>query len=153
MKRRRRFYNGIINHVYQRTVGGVHLFYTIEDCLVFLSILSVCVRSSNVRVLELCLMHNHFHMLIIADSFEDLSSFMQRLTSWYAISYNSEHGRKGRLFKKNFGSANMRSAGAWCDWMRYKCRGKQQMENETVHERASNVAICRPRNRGKLHGL
>lgn len=50
-------------------------------------------------------MHNHFHMLIIADSFEDLSSFMQRLTSWYAISYNSEHGRKGRLFKKNFGSA------------------------------------------------
>ena len=105
MKRRRRFYNGVVNHVYQRTVGGVHLFYTMEDCLVFLSILSVCVRSSNVRVLELCLMHNHIHLLIIADKFEELSSFMQRLTSWYAMVYNAEHGRKGQLFKKNFGSA------------------------------------------------
>ena len=105
MKRRRKFYNGVVNHVYQHTVGGVHLFYTMEDCLVFLSILSVCVRSSNVRVLELCLMHNHIHLLIIADKFEELSSFMQRLTSWYAMVYNAEHGRKGQLFKKNFGSA------------------------------------------------
>ena len=94
-----------MNHVYQRTVGGVHLFYTKEDCLVFLSILSVCARSSDVRVLELCLMHNHIHMLLIADCFEELSSFMDRCTSWFVRAYNIEHGRKGRLLKKNFGSA------------------------------------------------
>lgn len=105
MKRRRRFYDGVMNHVYQRTVGGVHLFYTIEDCLVFLSILSVCVRSSNVKILELTLMHNHIHMLLVADSFKELSSFMDRCTSWFVRAYNIEHGRKGRLLKKNFGSA------------------------------------------------
>ena len=105
MKRRRRFYPDVINHVYQRTVGGVHLFYTKEDALVFLSILSVCVRSSDVRVLELCIMHNHIHMLVIATTFKELSSFMDRCTSWFVRVYNIEHGRKGPLLKKNFGSA------------------------------------------------
>lgn len=105
MKRKRKFYNGVVNHVYQRTVGGVHLFYTKEDCLVFLSILSVCTRSSNVRVLKLCIMHNHFHMLVIAESFDELSLFMDRFTSWFVRAYNIEHGRRGRLLHKSYGSA------------------------------------------------
>ena len=105
MKPRRKFYNGVINHVYQRTVGGVHLFYSIDDCLVFLSILSVCARSSKVQILEACLMHNHIHILILVESSDELCSFMQRMTSWFVRLYNREHGRKGHLLKKNFGSA------------------------------------------------
>lgn len=94
-----------MNHVYQRTVDGVQLFYTTNDCLVFFSILSVCARSSNVFILELCLMHNHIHILMATETFEEQSSFIQRMTSWYVRAYNIEHGRKGHLLKKNFGSA------------------------------------------------
>lgn len=105
MKPRRKFYNGVINHVYQRTVDGVHLFYSVDDCLVFFSIMSVCARSSNVQILEACLMHNHIHILIFTESSDELCSYMQRLTSWFVRMYNKEHGRKGHLLKKNYGSA------------------------------------------------
>lgn len=57
------------------------------------------------KILELTLMHNHIHLLLIADSFKELSFFMDRCTSWFVRAYNIEHGRKGRLLKKNFGSA------------------------------------------------
>lgn len=107
-KRRRRFYHEAVNHVYQRTVGGLHLFYCAEDCIVYYTIFAVCARSCNVRVLELCLMHNHVHFLINTDSIQELSHFVDYYTSWFVREYNSHVGRKGRLFKKNFGSAPKR---------------------------------------------
>ena len=105
MARKRKVYYRVLNHVYQRTVNGVHLFYSEEDRLVFYSILSVCAKGCNVQIIKVCLMHNHMHLLIEADSLEELSSFMDRATSWFVRTYNIEHGRTGRLLKKNYGSA------------------------------------------------
>lgn len=105
MRKRRRFFRGSLNHIYQRTVNGFNLFYSYEDCLVFYTIFSVCVRSSDVVVLELCLMYDHFHSLIQAETVAQVSEFMDRSTSWFAREFNKHTGRKGRLFKKNFGSA------------------------------------------------
>ena len=36
---------------------------------------------------------------------DDLSKFMDRVTAWYVMDYNFSIGRKGKLLKKNFGSA------------------------------------------------
>lgn len=105
MGRKRKFYKGALNHVYQRTVGGVHLFYTVEDCLVFYSIFSVCARSSGIKALELCIMHNHVHILIDTENVHELYSFMDRVSAWFVRAYNCMHGRKGKLLKKSFGSA------------------------------------------------
>ena len=105
MRRRRRFYRGSLNHIYQRTVNGFNIFYSDEDYLVFYTIFSVCVRSSDVIILALCLMYNHFHMLIHADSAKQLGEFMDRFTSWFVREYNSFTGRTGKFFKKNYGSA------------------------------------------------
>ena len=105
MRKRRKFYRGVVNHVYQRTCDGFHLFYTIEDCLVFYTIFSVCARSSPVQVLQLSIMHNHIHSMIRTDTVRELSQFMDRSSSWFAREYNFFVGRSGRLLKKNFGSA------------------------------------------------
>ena len=105
MRKRRKFYRGVVNHVYQRTIGGFQLFYTVEDCLVFFTILSVCSRSANVQILELCLMHNHFHTLVKTETLQELSDFVDHFSAWFVREYNSYVGRKGKLFKKNFGSA------------------------------------------------
>lgn len=105
MRKRRKFYRGITNHVYQRTVNGEQLFYCLEDCLVFYTILSVCARTAEIEVLELCIMHNHTHSLIKAESMEQLSSFVDHYTAWFVREYNTFANRKGKLFKKNFGSA------------------------------------------------
>lgn len=105
MRKKRKFYRGQVNHVYQRSINGVNLFYGWEDFIVFYTIFAVCARSSGVQVLELCIMLNHFHILIRTSSVQELSNFMDRFTSWYVTEYNRSIGRKGKLLKKNFGSA------------------------------------------------
>lgn len=105
MRKKRKFYSGVLNHVYQRSLNGVNLFYEDEDFLVFYTIFSVCVRSSDVEALMLCIMFNHFHALLRARSVQDLSEFMDRFTSWFVRDFNYSIGRKGKLLKKNYGSA------------------------------------------------
>lgn len=105
MGRKRKFYKGALNHVYQRAIDGVQLFYNDEDCLVFYSIFSVCARGDNIKALELCIMHNHVHVLIDTENVHELSLFMDRVSAWFVRAYNCRHGRKGQLLKKSFGSA------------------------------------------------
>lgn len=105
MGQKRKFFKWTLNHVYQRTVEGVHLFYTQEDCLVFYTIFSVCARSCHLKVLKLCIMHNHIHALIQAENVKELYSFMDRVTAWFVRAYNRQHSRTGKLLKKSFGSA------------------------------------------------
>lgn len=105
MRKRRRFYRGTMNHVYQRTVDGVQLFYTREDCLVFFTIFAVCAKSAEITISELCLMHNHIHFLAKTSTVQELSAFVDHYSAWYVHEYNTFAGRKGKLFKKNFGSA------------------------------------------------
>lgn len=105
MKKKRKFYRGVANHVYQKTIDGVHLFYTLEDCLVFFTIFAVCARSAEVQILELCLMHNHIHILAKSETLSELSRFVDHYSAWFVREYNSCVGRTGGLFTKNFGSA------------------------------------------------
>ena len=105
MRKRRKFYRGVVNHVYQKSTNGVNMFYEWEDFIVFYSIFSVCAKSADVKVLELCIMYNHFHCLIRTESVHDLSSFMDRFTAWFVMEHNTHVGRKGKLLKKNYGSA------------------------------------------------
>ena len=95
----------MVNHVYQKSINGVNMFYEWEDYIVFYTIFSVCAKSADVEVLELCIMYNHFHGLIRAESVHDLSSFMDRVTAWFVMEHNTHVGRKGKLLKKNYGSA------------------------------------------------
>ena len=116
MKRRRKFYRGAVNHVYQRTVGWVNIFYCYQDFLVFFTIFSVCAKSADITVLGICLMYDHVHFLVQSPSREELSGFVDRFSSWFVLEYNGHIGRKGKLLHKNFGSApkrgdkNIRSA-------------------------------------------
>ena len=105
MRRKRRFYRGVVNHVYQKTVDGINLFYSRADYLVFFTILSVCAKSCEIHIMMVCIMFDHFHMLARTESAYELSEFMKRFTSWFEKEFNLHVGRKGKVFKKNFGSA------------------------------------------------
>ena len=104
-KRSRKFINGECNHVYQRTVGGVNLFYDLEDFLVFYMIVSVTVKKHGVRLLSMCLMIDHIHLLLLTDSLSRLADFVRDYSSIYAREFNASVGRKGQLFDKSYGSA------------------------------------------------
>lgn len=105
MRKRRKFYSGRVNHIYQRTVNWVNIFYSDEDFLVYYTIFSVCAKSADIIILNLCMMFDHVHFLAITENIQELSGFVDRFASWHVHEYNCNTHRRGKLYHKNFGSA------------------------------------------------
>ena len=62
----------------------------------FLDALGERVKQHNIRLYLFCLMTNHFH-LVCETPEENLSQFMQSLTTAYTLYYNLRHRRHGHL--------------------------------------------------------
>ena len=105
MRKKRKFVKGGLNHGYQRTISGFNIFYETEDYLVYVKIFFIVAKTLGVDVYGLCLMIDHIHSLVAADTNEMYSKFMAMVTSLFVKEYNKEHGRTGPLFSKAFGSA------------------------------------------------
>lgn len=103
--KKRKYFPGEVIHLYQRAVHGHNLFYSLEDRLVFLTAFYHFSRKWNVKVLGLCLMTDHLHVLLISDSRSKVSSFVNAYSSMYAKLFNASCGLKGQLFAKSYGSA------------------------------------------------
>ena len=129
MRKRRKFYRGAMNHIYQRTLSGNNLFYEYEDFLTFFTMMSVSARSADIKVLSLCLMYNHFHSLAQSENMEELSDFINHVTSWFAREFNLSIGRSGQLLKKNYGSAPKRDEKAIRNTINYI--GNNPVEKKT----------------------
>ena len=103
--RGRQIPQGSIIHCYQRSLDGFILFYTVSDCLVFYSLVCLAARRNGIRILKLCLMVEHYHLVVAAPSLEALTEFIRYFTSGFAKAQNREMGRSGPLFESPFGWA------------------------------------------------
>lgn len=106
MRGRISFKQGAIQHVYQRTIDGFLIFYSVRDQLVFFTIFATAARRYNIRILGLCLMVDHIHILVEARCKRDLDLFVSLYTSWFVKSYNDWYGRKGPFFQQHYGIAS-----------------------------------------------
>lgn len=102
---KRKFKEDSIMHIYQRTIDGFNIFYCLEDFIVFYTIVSVFARKYKVRLLGMCLMIDHTHLLAASEELSELSRFVSAYTSRFVLDFNRHTGRKGPLFKKAYGSA------------------------------------------------
>lgn len=101
----RKVYPGEVHHVCQQTVGGVLVFYTINDYLVFFTIFCTVARRYGIKVLSLCPMVDHIHNVVVVDRDLQLASFVQLYTRLFAREWNESRGRKGSLFKHRYMSS------------------------------------------------
>ena len=90
-------------HIYQNTINGSLLFYSISDYLVLLSLISVAARSCGISVICLCIMIDHIHLLIHVADRKTLERFVMLYTSPFVRLYNTSSGRSGPLFHSPFG--------------------------------------------------
>ena len=100
----RRFYRGIVNHIYQIARQGEVIFYNISDHLVYFTVFCTYAEKHGIRVLKLCQMPDHIHGSVIADRKADLSAFERDVTAVFAREHNEVCHRKGPFFKTPFGS-------------------------------------------------
>ena len=105
MRKERRVKDGILNHCYQRTVGGGVLFYSISDHLVYFTSYCVQARKHNVKVLGMCQMPDHLHDSLIVRDKEQLGAFKREQNTWFSKVQNEYCGISGPLFMHPFGSA------------------------------------------------
>ena len=101
----RKFSADGVMHIYQRTISGFNLFYSLEDFLVFYTIVSVQAKKFKIILWEMCLMIDHVHMLASCGKMEQMSEFVSAYTSLFVREFNGHTGRSGSLFESPFGSA------------------------------------------------
>ncbi|MBO4605567.1 MAG: transposase [Bacteroidales bacterium] len=92
-------------HIFQRSVGGVVIFYTLQDYLVYYTIFSVYAQKHGLQVLGLAIMYNHLHILIVGGDRKKVRRFMTVVTSVFARQYNEDSGLSGEVFQHSFGSS------------------------------------------------
>lgn len=92
-------------HIYERSAGGFVTFYTLQDYLVFYTIISVYARQYRIRVLGFAIMYNHFHLLVETENRKDVRLFVSTCTRLFARLFNEDVGIQGHLFERPFGSA------------------------------------------------
>lgn len=97
------FRPGAVQHIYQNTIGGFLIFYSVRDCLAFFTTFAVAARRYNVRILGICLMVDHVHILVEARSKRELDQFVCLYTSWFVRMYNDWYGKKGAFFCSPYG--------------------------------------------------
>ena len=108
--RKRRFRKGAVHHIYQRTVNGYVINHTRRDYLVFLTLFFTIKKKYRVRILGVCPMVDHYHIVLEADTKEEMSAFNQEFTSKLVKEYNRSLDRTtGRLFPHRFGCAPKRN--------------------------------------------
>lgn len=94
-----------VHHIYQRTLDGALIFYSIRDHIVHFTILSVWARKYGLKVLGCCQMPDHLHLSLQPAGKRQLSGFMKNATLCFIKEYNSAILREGPLFESPFGSA------------------------------------------------
>ena len=96
---------GEVHHIYQKTRGGVLLFYSLRDYLVYFTIYCTIAEKMDVTVLALCPMPDHLHSACRFMSTEQMVKFVQQYTRIFAKEWNRSRRRKGSLIQEHFGSS------------------------------------------------
>lgn len=119
MKGNTRFEKRQLVHIYQNTLNGFLLFYSVRDRIVFFTILNLVAKKYGIHIVGVCLMPDHFHLLIELVSLEIQSAFIAEVTQRYSRLRNEWYGDRGDLFSHSYGYAlkqggkKMRTAAAY----------------------------------------
>src|SRR3954452_14733921 len=89
-------FEGAIYHVTVRGNERRRIFYDDRDRERFLKVLAQAQELHGMRLYLVCLMPNHFHLLVETPA-GNLSAFMGRFLTGYVVYYNRRHNRVGHL--------------------------------------------------------
>lgn len=124
MARQKQFAINEYYHLYNRGTDKRKIFLDARDKQRFVKLLFLCNSAKPIHFADItettlfelergktlvdigayCLMGNHFHLLVHEYQDRGISTFMQKLTTAYAMYFNRKHERTGTLFEGPFKS-------------------------------------------------
>lgn len=126
-----------VQHVYQGTVDGVLIFYSLQDVLVFYTIFMCYADKYRATILSLSLMPDHYHCVIAAGDRESLNRYIGNATSLFTREYNNWYNRRGPLFRTPFGCASKKGTKAIISTINYS------LNNQAVKKLCTKVEETR----------
>lgn len=124
-RQRRRQSDSNVYHVMIRGAKRFAIFKEESDYDRFLTYVFQAKEQSNVKVLAYCLMTNHVHLLLYGKS-QDVSVFMQKVQSRYAIYFNSRFSEVGHVFQGRFRSEPVDDEAYYNTVLRYVIRNPDE---------------------------
>lgn len=116
-------------HVMSRALNKQLLFFDETDYLKYLEMVSDLKDEFDIEIISYCLMSNHTHLLIY-DKKNNLSKFIGKLNSRYAMYYNKKNFRVGYVFSGRFKSECIESEEYFLECIRY------------IHQNPVRAKIC-----------
>lgn len=95
----RKLLNGEIFHI---TVKGINSEYIFQENIDKNKYLKLLKEKINIDILAYCIMDNHAHILIKTENVDEMSKYMKKVNTSYALYYNKKSMREGYVFKNRF---------------------------------------------------
>lgn len=97
---------GIVYHVLNRANGRLRLFKNDDDILAFERVLLQAHERTPIRILDWCIMSNHWHFVLFPERDGELTAFMRWLTLTHAQRWKQAHAAvgHGHLYQGRFKS-------------------------------------------------
>lgn len=120
MPRRTRIHlSGVPQHVIQRGVDRQPVFFSDDDCQFYLNWLGEYTRKREIALHAYCLMTNHVHLLLSAQSAEALGGLMQDMGRRYVQYVNRSYRRSGGLWEGRYKASFVQTERYLLSCMRY----------------------------------
>lgn len=103
-------------HVITQGINKNYIFEREEDIKYYIKIMYNLIEKQKVEIVAYCIMNNHAHILIKAEEIKELSKYMQRLNTKYAIYYNKKYEKVGYVFRDRY-----KSEGIYSEEQLYSC--------------------------------
>lgn len=91
-------------HVMVQGLNKEYIFNSNIDKKVYLKNIKNIKLQYNIEVIAYCIMDNHAHLLLKVNTTSDLSKFMHKINTLYALYYNKKNNRVGYVFRDRYKS-------------------------------------------------
>ena len=92
-------------HVMVQGIAKDYIFLKNEYKEKYIEFINKYKNKFNIKVFAYCIMENHAHFLLFIKDVNDMSSFMHKINTLYAMFYNKElNNRVGHVFRNRFKS-------------------------------------------------
>ena len=117
-------------HIMIQGINKSFIFNYSEDIKFYISTLYKLCKDYNINIIAYCIMNNHAHILLNTENIRNLSDYMHKVNTRYALYYNKKYNRVGYVFRN-----------------RYKCEGIYSEEHlynciKYIYDNPVKAGIC-----------
>lgn len=91
-------------HIMAQGIKKEKIFYKDDYKEKYIKLIKFFKEKQKIEIINYCVMNNHVHIIIYTEDIDELTIFMRKLNTTYALHYNKSENRVGYVFRNRFES-------------------------------------------------